>query len=143
MPKFWDKMLTFLGFVEETEEEEIIEDYPSGRPQTGRKGPVLNLHSAGSRNMRLVLTKPKEFAEAQTIVMHIKNKKPVLVNLEETSKEEARRIIDFISGATYAVDGSMQKVSQQIFLFAPAQVEVSAEIRKELHDRGVSTALDE
>ncbi|HHX74659.1 MAG TPA: cell division protein SepF [Firmicutes bacterium] len=142
MPKIWDKVLNFLGFVEETEEEEIIEDYPSGRPQPVRKGAVLNLHS-GNRGMRLVITKPKEFAEAQAIVLHIKNKKPVLVNLEETATEEARRIIDFISGATYAVDGNMQKVSQQIFLFAPAQVEVSAEVRRELHERGMTVVPDE
>jgi len=133
--KVWEKVLSFLGLMEVAEEEEIIEESEFVRPPA-RKGAVLNLHSA--KNMRLVIIKPVEFQEAQQIVEHIKNRKPVLVNLEETDKNEAKRIIDFIAGATFALDGNMQKVSQQIFVFAPAQVEVNAEIRKELSGRGVS-----
>jgi cell division inhibitor SepF len=136
----WEKALTFLGLVEEAEDEEIVEDVEFVRPPA-RKGAVLNLHSG--KNMRLIITKPREFSEAQQIVEHVKNRKPVLVNLEEAEKEESKRIIDFISGATYALDGNMQKVSQQIFVFAPAQVEVNAEIRKELSDRGVAATLED
>ncbi|MFW0861090.1 MAG: cell division protein SepF [Dethiobacter sp.] len=135
MAKIWEKVLSFLGLMETTEEEEVIEESEFVR-SPARKGAVLNLHS--TKNMRLVIIKPLEFQEAQQIVEHIKNKKPVLVNLEETDKNEAKRIIDFIAGATFALDGNMQKVSQQIFIFAPAQVEVSAEIRKELSGRGMS-----
>ncbi|MBT9139924.1 MAG: Cell division protein SepF [Dehalococcoidia bacterium] len=135
MAKIWEKVLSFLGLMEVTEEEEVIEESEFVR-SPARKGAVLNLHS--TKNMRLVIIKPLEFQEAQQIVEHIKNKKPVLVNLEETDKNEAKRIIDFIAGATFALDGNMQKVSQQIFIFAPAQVEVSAEIRKELSGRGMS-----
>jgi len=142
--KFWDKILTFLGLIEEEEEEETISDVEFVRNQTTRRGNVFNLHSVNNnKNMRLVITKPRVFEEAQAIVDHIKNKKPVLVNLEETETEAARRIIDFISGATYAVDGNMQKVSQQIFVFAPPQVEVNAEIRRELNEHGVTVTLDE
>jgi cell division inhibitor SepF len=133
--KIWEKVLSFLGLMEVTEEEEIIEEAEFVRPPA-RKGAVLNLHS--TKNMRLVIIKPVEFQEAQQIVEHIKNRKPVLVNLEETDKNEAKRVIDFIAGATFALDGNMQKVSQQIFVFAPAQVEVNAEIRKELSGRGMS-----
>ncbi|MBS3899436.1 MAG: cell division protein SepF [Dethiobacter sp.] len=135
MAKIWEKVLSFLGLMEVTEEEEIIEEAEFVRPPA-RKGAVLNLHS--TKNMRLVIIKPVEFQEAQQIVEHIKNRKPVLVNLEETDKNEAKRVIDFIAGATFALDGNMQKVSQQIFVFAPAQVEVNAEIRKELSGRGMS-----
>ncbi|MCR3921806.1 MAG: cell division protein SepF [Firmicutes bacterium] len=142
MATFWDKTLMFLGLVEETEEEETFDDIESTQ-KPARRGTVLNLHTSSSKNMRLVITKPQEFAEAQPIVDHIKNKKPVLVNVEETEKSEAKRIIDFISGATYALDGNMQKVSQQIFVFAPAQVEVNADIRKELGDRGVVANFEE
>ncbi len=135
MAKIWEKVLSFLGLMEVTEEEEVIDESEFVR-SPARKGAVLNLHS--TKNMRLVIIKPLEFQEAQQIVEHIKNRKPVLVNLEETDKNEAKRIIDFIAGATFALDGNMQKVSQQIFIFAPAQVEVSAEIRKELSGRGMS-----
>ena len=143
MAKFWDKAMTFLGLVEETEEEEIVEDVEFVR-SPARKGAVLNLHNGkNNKNLRLVITKPQEYSEAQQIVEHIKGKKPVLVNLEETEKNEAKRIIDFISGATFALDGNMQRVSQQIFVFAPAQVEVNAEVRKELSERGVAATLEE
>ncbi|NLP37480.1 MAG: cell division protein SepF [Firmicutes bacterium] len=144
MAKFWDKILTFLGLIEEEEEEETISDVEFARSQRTRKGNIYNLHSVNSsKDLRLVITKPREFEEAQAIVDHIKNRKPVLVNLEEAEAEAARRIIDFISGATYAVDGNMQKVSQQIFVFAPLQVEVNAEFRRELNDHGVTVTLDD
>lgn len=133
----------FLGLIEETEDEETIEEVEFVKPKTARRGAVLNLQSSNNKNMRLIIAKPQDYSEAQAIVEHIKNKKPVLVNLEETEKSEAKRIIDFISGATYALDGNMQKVSQQIFVFAPAQVEVNAEIRKELSDRPVAVTLED
>ena len=142
MAKFWDKTLTFLGLVAEDDDDETGEDVEFVRP-VQRKGAVLNLHSTNSKNMRLMITKPLEFSEAQSIVEHIKNKKPVLVNLEDTDKSEAKRIIDFLCGATYAIDGNMQKVSQQIFIFAPAHVEVNAEFRRELGDRGVAPTLED
>jgi cell division inhibitor SepF len=138
--KFWEKALLFLGLVEESEEEEVLEEDVEFIRPPARKGAVLNLHS--SKNMRLVITKPLEFPEAQQIAEHIKSRKPVLVNLEMTDKNEAKRIIDFISGATFALDGHMQKVSHQIFLFAPAHVEVNAEIRKELGEH-VAATLEE
>lgn len=140
MAKIWEKVLSFLGLMEEVEEEEVVEDSKFARPPA-RKGSVLNLHS--NKNMRLIIVKPLEFHEAQQIVEHVKNRKPVLVNLEETEKNEAKRIIDFISGATFALDGNMQKVSQHIFVFAPAQVEVNAEIRQELSDRGVAVMRED
>ncbi len=144
MAKFWDKTLSFLGLVEETEEEEVYDDTEYIRPQP-RKGTVLNLHSGkqDSKNMRLVIFKPREFEDAQQIVEHIKSKKPVLVNLEETDNLEAKRIIDFISGATFALDGNMQKVSQQIFVFAPANVEVNAEIRREIAGGGAASNIED
>jgi cell division inhibitor SepF len=140
MAKFWEKALTFLGLIEEAEEDEVLDDVEFIRPPA-RKGAVLNLHN--TKNMRLIITKPLDFYEAQQIAEHIKNRKPVLVNLEETEKNEAKRIVDFISGATFALDGNMQKVSHQIFLFAPAHVEINAEIHKELSERGVAVTLEE
>jgi cell division inhibitor SepF len=125
--------------MEDTEEESLEEVDFVRTP--ARKAAVLNLHS--SKNMRLVIVKPYEFAEAQQIVENIKARKPVLVNLEETEISEARRIVDFISGATYALDGNMQKVSQQIFVFAPSQVEVNAQVYRSLQERETATTLEE
>ncbi|MBT9173728.1 MAG: Cell division protein SepF [Syntrophomonadaceae bacterium] len=140
MAKLWEKTLSFLGLVEETEEEEVLSQAELARTPA-RKGAVLNLHSGkgnNGRGMRLIIAKPREFAEAQLIVEHIKTRKPVLVNLEGTEHNEARRIIDFLSGATFALDGNMQKVSQQIFVFAPAQVEVNATQQPEAAERALA-----
>lgn len=132
MTKLWEKALTFLGLYEEVEEEETRSEVEFARP-AARKQNVVNLHA--NKNMRLVIMRPAEFSEAQAIVDHIKTKRPVLVNLEETEINEARRIVDFLSGATYALDGNMQKVSQHIFVFAPSQVEVNAELHREISER--------
>jgi cell division inhibitor SepF len=137
MAKLWDKTLSFFGLVEETDEEEVLDQTEFSR-SSARKGAVLNLHSGkvnNGRGMRLIIAKPREFAEAQLIVEHIKTRKPVLVNMEGTEHSEAKRIIDFLSGATFALDGNMQKVSQQIFVFAPAQVEVNATQQPEAAER--------
>lgn len=139
MPKVWEKVLTFLGLMEETEEE-VLEEVEFNRPR-GRKAPVLNLHN--SKSMRLVIAKPVDFAEAQPMVENIKAKKPVLINLEGAEPGEARRIVDFLSGATYALDGNMQKVSQQIFVFAPPQVEVNAYLQRSLEERSVAATREE
>jgi cell division inhibitor SepF len=145
MAKLWDKTLSFFGLVEETEEEEALEQAEFARTPT-RKGAVINLHGGkgnNGRSMRLIIAKPREFAEAQLIVDHIKTRKPVLVNLEGTEHSESRRIIDFLSGATFALDGNMQKVSQQIFVFAPAQVEVNATQQPDPAERGPAGRREE
>jgi cell division inhibitor SepF len=144
LAKIWEKVLSFLGLMEETEEETLEDLEFAGKP--ARKASVLNLHNnknSNNKNMRLVIVKPYEFAEAQQIVEHIKARKPVLVNLEETDMSEARRLVDFISGATFALDGNMQKVSQQIFVFAPSQVEVNAQVYRDMDARDTAAALEE
>jgi len=146
MAKLWEKTLSFLGLVEETEEEDVLDQAEFVRTPA-RKGTVLNLHSGkgntNGKNMRLIIARPREFAEAQLIVEHIKTRKPVLVNLEGTELSESRRIIDFLAGATFALDGNMQKVSQQIFVFAPAQVEVNAAQQPDAAERGLAGRREE
>ncbi len=138
MAKLWEKILSFLGLME-IAEEESLEDVEFVRTPA-RKAAVLNLHS--SKNMRLIIAKPYEFEESQQIVEQIKGRRPVLVNLEETEVHEARRIVDFISGATYALDGNMQKVSQQIFVFAPSQVEVNAQAYRGMEGQEIAAMSD-
>jgi cell division inhibitor SepF len=79
---------------------------------------------------------PTRFADAQEIGDRFKNGQPVIVNLEANDRELARRMIDFCSGVTYALSGSMDKVADQVFLLTPSNVEVSAEEKRRLHERG-------
>ncbi len=79
---------------------------------------------------------PSRLADAQEIGDRFKNGQPVIVNLQSNDRELARRMIDFCSGVTYALSGSMDKVADQVFLLTPSNVEVSAEEKRRLHERG-------
>ena len=79
---------------------------------------------------------PSRFADAQEIGDRFKNSQPVIVNLQSNDRELSRRMIDFCSGVTYALSGSMDKVADQVFLLTPSNVEVSPEEKRRLHERG-------
>ncbi len=80
---------------------------------------------------------PTRFPDAQEIGDRFKANQPVIVNLQGADKELSRRMIDFCSGATYALGGSMDKVADQVFLLTPSNVEVSAEEKRRLQERGL------
>ena len=92
--------------------------------------PITPVHGA-----KVHLVSPSRFADAQEIGDRFKNGQPVVVNLQANDRELSRRMIDFCSGVTYALSGSMDKVDDQVFLLTPANVEVSAEERRRLHER--------
>ena len=74
--------------------------------------------------MKLVIMQPVSFEEARDIANHLKERKPIVINLENVDNPTSRRIVDFLSGAVYALDGSIKKVSNGIFLIAPYNVGV-------------------
>jgi cell division inhibitor SepF len=80
---------------------------------------------------------PTRFPDAQEIGDRFKANQPVIVNLQGADRELSRRMIDFCSGATYALGGSMDKVADQVFLLTPSNVEVSAEEKRRLQERGL------
>jgi cell division inhibitor SepF len=124
--KLLDRVLGSLGLIEEVEEEETKQtqekEETDSKPKRG--GTVVNLHTA-QKQMKVVVVEPISFEEVQTIADHLRNRKPVIINLEDTEKDLAKRIVDFISGTTYALSGSMQKVGNNIFMFAPANIDIA------------------
>ena len=80
---------------------------------------------------------PSRFSDAQEIGDMVKANMPVIVNLQASEKDLARRMIDFCSGLTYAVGGSMEKVAESVFLLTPSNVEVSPEERQRLQENGL------
>jgi cell division inhibitor SepF len=86
------------------------------------------------------LVAPAQFADAQEIGDRLKANQPVIVNLQNVERDLARRMIDFCSGAAYALGGSMDKVADQVFLLTPSNVEVSAEEKRRLQERGLYRA---
>ena len=85
--------------------------------------------------MHLVV--PRSFNDAQQIADKFKDSVPVILNLQGTEQDLSKRLIDFASGLTYALDGGMQRVADKVFLLTPRNVEVSAEWRAPLRERGV------
>jgi cell division inhibitor SepF len=93
--------------------------------------PITPMHGA-----KVHVVAPSRFADAQEVGDRFKNGQPVIVNLQTNDRELSRRMIDFCSGVTYALSGSMDKVADQVFLLTPSNVEVSAEEKRRLHERG-------
>lgn len=142
-----NKMLNFVGWESEGEEEpedgcvKGMEEQlqPPQLFQTGtskkQQNKVVNIHS--SSQFKVVVMQPENFDDARDICDHLKNKKPVVINLEDLQKECAQRIVDFLSGAVYSLDGEIQKVSSGIFIIAPSNVDIMGEFRDEFKNKGV------
>ncbi len=101
---------------------------------TGRLRGVEAVPSPGSVKVHLVL--PRSFNDAQQIADRFKQGVPVILNLQSADQELSKRLIDFASGLTYALDGGMQRVADKVFLLTPRNVEVSAEERAKMLERG-------
>jgi len=137
MNKIFNKVMTFVGLDSETEAEQEFLEAPSSEEAeyTVKKGKVVNIHT--TTQLKVVVVTPETFDEARDIADHLKQKKPVVINLEGVEKEIARRIVDFLSGAVYALDGNIQKISSGIFLIAPYNVGIMGDFKDELRNKGV------
>lgn len=147
MAKIFDKVIGIMGFAdddevdeERMEEEERDRDVQEEVRPSSRKGAqVVSIHS--QKQVKVIVLEPTSFDESQNIADQLKNHRPVIVNLENADHNLAKRIVDFVSGATYALGGNMQKVGQGIFLFVPNNVDISGESHDEIKDKGFSWAL--
>jgi len=99
---------------------------------TPTSGPVVSAMPA-----KVYVAAPAEFADAQEIADRFRNGQPVIVNLGNAYRELAHRMIDFCSGVAYALGGSMDKVADKVFLMTPTNVELSAEEKRRLQERGL------
>lgn len=99
-----------------------------------KKNKVISVHT--TTQLKVVVRTPLSFENARDIADHLKAKKPVVVNLENVDVTIAKRIIDFLSGAVYAVDGNIQKIADKIFLIAPYSVGIiGGDIKDELKNK--------
>lgn len=88
---------------------------------------VVPMQQGHSSAMKLVVIEPDGFEDCPKLVDSLKERRPVIINLERLDSDSARKIFDFLSGATYALNGNVQKVANNIFVFAPANVDISAD----------------
>lgn len=139
--KLMDRVLGIIGFEEEhMDDDEKMRDNRFREeddlvPASKRKGQVLNLHA--QRQMKVVVSEPRVFEDVQGLAENLKSRRPVIVNLEKAEPELAKRVVDFISGATYALNGTLQKVGSGIFLVVPSNMDISSELGDQLKDRGL------
>lgn len=142
----FDKMKDWVGIDDEYEDEDYEEEFVEvEKPVIERKSletrnnlsvprrdnKVVNMQKgssiSGAHSFKLVVLEPSGFEETPKLVDNLKTRKPVIVNLEKLESETARKIFDFLSGATYALNGNVQKVSTNIFIFAPENVDINSD----------------
>jgi cell division inhibitor SepF len=109
-------------------------EQPAAVAATPMRPQLRGVESPGALRMHLVL--PRSFNDAQQIADRFKQDIPVILNLQSSDQELSKRLIDFASGLTYALDGGMQRVADKVFLLTPRNVEVSAEERARMLERG-------
>jgi cell division inhibitor SepF len=129
----WIGKLKDRWFGEAEEEEEIDEAFRDGNRRTG-PGTVVKLHS--TRGTQISKRAPKNLGDAQKAAEDLKDRRPVIVNLEKTDDDLARRVIDFISGVTYALNGFYERVGDKVFLFTPANIVITDEDESEPSGKG-------
>lgn len=120
---------------EEHYEEEELEEYPINTETKRMKNKVVSIHSAG--NMKLVVHEPLNYEDAPKIVDDLKTRKTIVMNLEQLEPAIKRQIFDFVNGGLYSLEGSIQKITTDIFVLAPDNVEIDGNIRNELKNKGV------
>jgi cell division inhibitor SepF len=114
----------------------FADDEPPGR-STAVLRPVGRGGAGNGRSgVRVHLVIPKSFNDAQQVADRFKDQIPVVLNLQSTDTDLSKRLIDFASGLTYALDGGMQRIADKVFMLTPRNVEISAEERAELIEKG-------
>jgi cell division inhibitor SepF len=112
----------------------FADDSPRSATRTSTR--VLRPVDNGRAGVQVHLVVPKSFNDAQQIADQFKDAVPVILNLQGTDTDLSKRLIDFASGLTYALDGGMQRIADKVFLLTPRNVEVSAEERARLIEKG-------
>ena len=101
-----------------------------------REGKVVNLGAGGAQS-QVVLVKPERFETAAEIADHLRARRPVLINLETTPKDVTRRLVDFLSGVAYALDGKVKKIAANTYIITPSNVDLVGDLMDELENSGM------
>lgn len=147
-----DKMKNFIGaadeeyedemeFVKNDRQEETIDpepfnyDAPAPSASNKKNNKVVNIHA--TTQLQVVLVKPERFDDASSVADHLNEKRTVVLNLESTNKEVARRLVDFLSGVAYANNGQIKRVAASTFIITPYNVDIVGDLLDELENNGV------
>ena len=129
----FDKLGRFFGIdgsedeIDEIEpsEETISEEVPQSNERLGN---VVSINSAGTPTSKIVLEEPRVYSDAKEVAQNLLNNKAVIINFARMDDAQARRIVDFITGTVYALNGEIQRVGDKIFLATPPKFETDGKI---------------
>ncbi|MFJ8244062.1 cell division protein SepF [Peribacillus asahii] len=110
----------------EVEEPKVVKTSKPAPVNTSNNN-IVSLQSV-QKSSKVVLLEPRAYADAQEVADHLNNKRAVVVNLQRIQRDQGKRIVDFLSGTVYAINGDIQKIGTDIFLCTPANVDVSGNI---------------
>ena len=129
---------------EDYDDEDELEEAPPRREPSfervkgsseDRHNKVVNIHA--TTQLKVVLVKPERFENAAEIADHLKDKRTVVINLESTNKDIARRLIDFLSGVAYAGEGKIKKIAANTYIITPYHVDIEGDLIDELESSGM------
>ena len=120
------------GNIDQQEEEQTSMASPSSDRKHNK---VVNIHA--TTQLAVVLVKPERYEDAASIADHLNAKKTVVLNLEQTSKDVSRRLIDFLCGVAYANNGQMKRVANNTYIITPYTVDIMGDLLDELENNGV------
>ena len=121
-------------FVQPEAKKSPFEDRKEDRKED-RHNKVVNIHATAA--LKVVLVKPERFENASEIADHLREKRTVVLNLESTNKDVARRLLDFLSGVAYAGEGKIKKVSANTYIITPYSVDIMGDLIDELESSGL------
>jgi cell division inhibitor SepF len=148
------KFMNFIGLADEEEysqngnqkqnqslqyeEDEWLEedDFPSPKNKGTKASSSNNVVSLQSikQNVRMILLEPRTYEETQEIADHLRNRRPVVINLQRLHHDQAKRVVDFLSGTVYAIGGDIQKIGSNIFICTPDNIEVQGSISEMIQE---------
>ncbi len=137
--KIFDKMKDVIGLADYEEDEMYEDEYDQEDNDSSvkerssyykRKNNIINVHS--NIDMKLFICEPKRYEDCTRAVDELKNRKPVVLNLENMDTDIKKQIFEFIKGSVYALEASIQKVSREIFVIAPSNVQIDGQLKEKL-----------
>lgn len=129
----WNKVTNSISGVNDEDdfetdefedEEDVVDERQNRRPVAAAHRPALGYGAQTAQPLKMMIVEPETFDDSQSIADFLRERKPVVINFESTAPDVSKRVVDFISGATYALDGNIQKVGKDIFLCVPSNVTV-------------------
>lgn len=147
MAKVINKVMGYFGFDENPQDEEENEEaldnleYEEDEENKERKAfskkasKVVDIHTA--MTIKVVIVKPKDYEDCRSIADHLKSRKIVVLNLSDMETNTDQRLLDFVSGACYALQATVEEVSGGTYILSPSNVEVTSDLKSELLNKGI------